>query len=96
MEYISETAQLLLGTDSEFGGILTHQITDYINFFDNDLPRIANMEHYDDYEDDNNQKRDAYGDDYDVLEGKDVNQELERLIKQNQVIMKKDKAGTNF
>jgi hypothetical protein len=31
-----------------------------------------------------------------VLEGKDVNQELERLIKQNQVIMKKDKAGANF
>jgi hypothetical protein len=55
MEYISETAQLLLGTDSEFGGILTHQITDYINFFDNDLPRIANMEHFDNYDDvDNN------------------------------------------
>ena len=81
MEYISETAQLLLGTDSEFGGILTHQITDYINFFDNDLPRIANMEHFDDYGDENNQKEDAYGDGYDVLEGKDVNQELERLIK---------------
>ena len=96
MEYISETAQLLLGTDSEFGGILTHQITDYINFFDNDLPRIANMENYDDYDEDNHQKKDAYGDDYDVLEGKDVNQELERLIKQNQVIMKKDKAGANF
>ena len=42
----------MLGTDTDQGDITTHDIKDYINYFDTDLPRLANMEHdaYQDYE----------------------------------------------
>jgi hypothetical protein len=34
-----------MGTDTDHGDINTHDIKEYINFFDNDLPRITHMEH---------------------------------------------------
>lgn len=84
LEYVSESAQLLMGTDTDHGDITTHDIKDYINFFDSDMPRIADREHNndaDDYGDEQQQTKDPYGDDYDVMEGKDVNAEVMRLIK---------------
>jgi hypothetical protein len=46
LEYVSESAQLLMGTDTDHGDINTHDIKEYINFFDSDLPRITHLEHY--------------------------------------------------
>ena len=70
-----------MGTDTDHGDIITHDIKEYINFFDSDLPRITHLEHDEaDYGEEQQETKDLYGDDYDVLEGKDVNSELKRLI----------------
>lgn len=64
MEYIGEEGVLMLGTES--GNILTHNVVHLINFQnDGDWPQLE-----DDYGDENDEQeehKDQFGDDYDVL-----------------------------
>ena len=77
LEYVSEgEGVLLIGTDTDHGGVLTQSISQYTNFINIDLPRLANAEHYDEDYGEEQKQHEPYGDDYDVMEGKDINTEL--------------------
>lgn len=75
MEYIAEENQLLLGTNSDSGDILTHDIEKFIHFVERDWAMIE-----DEYEfeyGDEEQKEEA-----NYSKTIDVNSELEKLMKQ--------------
>lgn len=84
MEYVSEENQLLLGADS--GNILTHDITHYIHFEEQDWPMLedGDAEEDEDY---------AYQQEEDDphAESRNINAELDKLLKQQQSILKQDR-----
>ena len=82
LDYVIDSNHLLIGTGC--GTILTHQITEYLSYFDSALPVGFEM---DDYE------AQPHEEEEDALDGADLNSEFARLQKEQQYIMQQDGAG---